>query len=294
MTEKEFEFENTKKISAYPDYKFYTIKKDDEVIGGFNMLVMDNLAHKGSPSAIFDGLVLTSLLSEQETEILMDFALKRSREAGCYKLVIASETTALINLDAIKFQQHGFCFVFNLDNPPVPLTAKSFFDNSNNGVTIVEATAAHIPAILSLYAQPDMDDGDILSTQNANRLYNKIEQYPNYKLYIAKFNEKTVGTFALLIKDNLNEGKLSCIVEDVVVSPDSQGRGIGKIMMNYAISQAKHLSCDKLTLSSNVKRSTAHSFYRALGFEQRGISFLVKAEQQLEETLHRIGYATSS
>jgi GNAT superfamily N-acetyltransferase len=58
----------------------------------------------------------------------------------------------------------------------------------------------------------------------------------------------------------------SAIIEDVVVDPIFQGRGIGKMMMKYALDLASQEGCFKAVLSSNLKRHRSHAFYESLGF----------------------------
>lgn len=133
-----------------------------------------------------------------------------------------------------------------------------------------------LPEILRLYAQPEIDDGRVLSLQNAESIFERITNYPDYTLYVADSNGVIVGTFALLIMDNLGHlGAPSAIIEDVAVDPDHQGWGIGKSMMAHALDVAAQKGCYKAMLSSNLKRVSAHHFYESLGFEKHGYSFLV-------------------
>lgn len=98
--------------------------------------------------------------------------------------------------------------------------------------------------------------------------------YPNYALYVAVQGAEVVGTFALLIMDNLgHRGAPSAMVEDVAVDPGVQGQGIGKAMMRHAMALAAATGCYKLALSSNLKRDKAHAFYDSLDFERHGYSF---------------------
>ena len=91
------------------------------------------------------------------------------------------------------------------------------------------ATREDIPAVLRLYAQPDLDDGKELSLSEAERLFKRISEYPDYKIHVAFSGTQLVGTFALLIMDNLaHMGAPSAIIEDVAVDPEWQGRGSGK------------------------------------------------------------------
>jgi GNAT superfamily N-acetyltransferase len=143
-------------------------------------------------------------------------------------------------------------------------------------VTIHEATRQDLTGILEIYAQPDLDNGQILPLAEAERIFEKISSYPWYRVYVARQAERIVGTFALLIMDNLaHMGAPSGIVEDIAVAPAWQGRGIGKQMMRYAMMKCQEAGCYKLALSSNRKRVAAHEFYRELGFEQHGYSFIV-------------------
>lgn len=89
-----------------------------------------------------------------------------------------------------------------------------------------------------------------------------------------------IGSFALLIIDNLGHlGAPTAIVEDVVVAPSSQNRGIGKKMMQEALSYAESADCYKVTLSANCKREIAHKFCESLGFEKQGFSFKIPIPQ---------------
>jgi GNAT superfamily N-acetyltransferase len=88
-----------------------------------------------------------------------------------------------------------------------------------------------------------------------------------------------VGTFALLIMDNLAHlGAPSAIIEDVAVDPDWQGHGVGKAMMEHALTICRERGCYKAALSSNLRRKRAHAFYDALGFERHGYSFRVSMQ----------------
>jgi GNAT superfamily N-acetyltransferase len=149
----------------------------------------------------------------------------------------------------------------------------------NHDILIREAQKDDLPFVLDLYAQPDMDKGQVLSVQKAQEIFELFSHYPNYRLFVAVTKnqpEVILGTFALLIMNNLaHMGSSSAIVEDVVVSKNHQGQGIGQMMMFHAMELARKAQCYKLILSSNHKRQRAHDFYRKLGFSEHGLSFHV-------------------
>ena len=150
-------------------------------------------------------------------------------------------------------------------------------ESMSMGLQVRQATAADLPSVLALYAQPAMDNGHVLTIAQAEQLFAQFSHYPNYRLFVACANDAIVGTFALLVMHNLaHQGTPSAIVEDVVVSQDHQSQGIGRDMMHHAMALAREAGCYKLVLSSNQKRERAHAFYESLGFQRHGFSFSIE------------------
>jgi GNAT superfamily N-acetyltransferase len=146
-------------------------------------------------------------------------------------------------------------------------------------VEIRPAEREDLTAILALYADLETD-GKVLDLPAAESILERMQRYPNYTVYVAVAEGQIVGTFELLIMDNLaHMGAPSGIVEDVVVHPAWRGRGIGKQMMLFAMEQCRQARCYKLALSSNLKREAAHKFYAALGFQKHGYSFVVSLSE---------------
>ena len=141
------------------------------------------------------------------------------------------------------------------------------------------AESEDLDDVLALYAQPEFDDGEVLPVEEAARLHAKFARYPDYTLYVAERDGSIVGSFALVIMDNLgHHGAPSAIAEDVVVDPALQGQRIGEKMMRFAMEKCRAKGCYKLMLSSNARRERAHAFYEALGFERHGFSFRIALE----------------
>lgn len=141
---------------------------------------------------------------------------------------------------------------------------------------IRKANTTDLSAILKIYKDSGLDNASI-SLEEAEKILNKMNQYPDYHVFVAILDEELVGTFALLIMENLaHHGTPSAVVEDVGVMSSYQGLGIGKKMMEFAMTYAKEKGCYKLNLSSNMKREKAHQFYESLGFKKHGFSFMIE------------------
>lgn len=146
-------------------------------------------------------------------------------------------------------------------------------------LVIRQAQPADLPAVLALYAQPGLDDGQTLSTEQAEAMLATFARYPSYRLFVACDGAQIVGTYALLVMHNFAHcGAPSAVVEDVVVDAARRSQGIGEAMMRHAMDLAAEAGCYKLALSSNVIRERAHAFYESIGFERHGYSFVVRPQ----------------
>ncbi|HQF56028.1 MAG TPA: GNAT family N-acetyltransferase [Fibrobacteria bacterium] len=103
-----------RRMAAYPDYGVRVAELDDGVVGCYALLVMDNLAHLGAPSAIVEDVVVDASCRGQGIgRAMMHDAMCVAREKGCYKLVLNSN---LRRLDAhrfyegLGFERHGVSF----------------------------------------------------------------------------------------------------------------------------------------------------------------------------------------
>ncbi len=146
---------------------------------------------------------------------------------------------------------------------------------SVNQIQIREAGAGDLPVLLALYRQLVNDDTHAISLEQAEKLFLRIGNYPDYRIYLAERETgQVVGTFALLVMDSLGHmGTPAAILEDVVVSEAYRGSGIGQQMMAFATKTAREKGCNKFFFSSGIHRSDAHQFYENLGFKQHGYSY---------------------
>ncbi len=144
---------------------------------------------------------------------------------------------------------------------------------------IREATADDLPAITHLIRLLDGTDR-ALPPDRALAAFQEIQQQPNHHLFVAEIEGEIVGTYALVFVQQLSHGgRCSAIVEDVVVHQDTQGEGIGRVLMGHASEQARARGCYKIVLSSGYARQHAHQFYRRLGFQEHGFSFLLPLDR---------------
>ena len=81
------------------------------------------------------------------------------------------------------------------------------------------------------------------------------------KVYFALHNNKVVGTSSLM-KVNEDEYELA----KMAVNDAAQGLGIGKLLLEHCLHEAKLLCAKKVSLFSNTKLETAIALYKKYGF----------------------------
>jgi len=146
-------------------------------------------------------------------------------------------------------------------------------------ISIRQAIPADVKHLLRLYQSAEIESESPFTVDEGQAHFEVFERYPNYRVFVAVLNEQIVGTYELLVMDNLaKRGRKSGVVEDVAVSPLHQGHGIGRKMMTHAMAMCREAGCYKLVLSSGLKRTRAHDFYDSVGFERHGFSFRVELD----------------
>ena len=141
---------------------------------------------------------------------------------------------------------------------------------------IREAAETDLPSILSLYGQPDFDNGVMADIESARDFLATIARYPDYRVYVAEIEGERIAVYSLLIMNKLaHKCTPSAILEDIVVATSRQRQGVGKALVAHAMNMARSKGCYKLVLSSNARRTDAHRFYDQLGFQRHGVSFHV-------------------
>ncbi len=104
-----------------------------------------------------------------------------------------------------------------------------------------------------------------LSNEKARAILKKITANPNTVIFVAVLDNKVVGSTVLIIEQKfIHDGGLVGHIEDVVVSKEHEGKGIGFKIMQTILEYAKNQGCYKTILDCDDK---VRPFYERLGFK---------------------------
>jgi len=90
---------------------------------------------------------------------------------------------------------------------------------------------------------------------------------PLFELYLLEITGEIVGMASLHYMETL--AKKSAWVEDVVIHPKHQGKGLGKKVMKHLVECAKKKGLKHIDLTSSPHRIVANKLYQKLKFKPR-------------------------
>jgi ribosomal protein S18 acetylase RimI-like enzyme len=110
------------------------------------------------------------------------------------------------------------------------------------------------------------------------RAFEVLERDPNIQLVVAQDSEGVVvGCLQLCILPGLSsQGASRALIEDVRVAAHCRSRGIGELLVQWAISEARAKGCKLVELLTHHTRVDAQRFYKRLGFQASHVGMTVR------------------
>jgi ribosomal protein S18 acetylase RimI-like enzyme len=91
-------------------------------------------------------------------------------------------------------------------------------------------------------------------------------------IFVAKKNEKTIGMVILLYTASTALGERVALLEDMVVSPNERGLGIGSMLLDHAVKYATEEGCKRITLLTDKTNIGAQKFYKQHEFNRSSMT----------------------
>jgi ribosomal protein S18 acetylase RimI-like enzyme len=98
----------------------------------------------------------------------------------------------------------------------------------------------------------------------------------NATLLVAKINNKVVGMLTMQLLISTAMGGSVGLIEDMIVTDEYRGCGVGKTLMNALIEEANHLGYQRLSLGADVRNTPALKFYKPFGFEMSHMGLMYR------------------
>ena len=128
-----------------------------------------------------------------------------------------------------------------------------------------------------LYSELNPDDPALPLEEFAKKM-RAILKNDSLQIFVLEAEGKIVATCYLNVIDNLTRNLAPyAVIENVVTNSKFRGRGFGKKIVKFALSEAWKLGCYKVMLLTGSKKVSTLKFYENCGFS-KGVktAFLAK------------------
>jgi GNAT superfamily N-acetyltransferase len=134
------------------------------------------------------------------------------------------------------------------------------------------AAAGNVPSIVDLLAadQPGATRDGVTNDEGLRPYldaFDVIDADPAHLRLVATDGAQVLATMQLSLLPGLaRRGALRAQIEAVRVRHDYRSRGLGAVLLEWAIEEARRRNCALVQLTTDKSRADAHRFYERLGF----------------------------
>jgi GNAT superfamily N-acetyltransferase len=138
------------------------------------------------------------------------------------------------------------------------------------------AEPADLAGLLALYALLNPDDPP-LDHDIAQFTLAQIRHTPGMTLFVLEHEATLAATCTLIVIPNLTRGaRPYALIENVVTDATHRTKGLGRTIIQAAITAAWAAGCYKIMLMTGSKRPETLRFYANLGFAQNKTGFQMR------------------
>jgi len=139
---------------------------------------------------------------------------------------------------------------------------------------IREARRDELSQIVTLYNLMWMDSVNPIDLKVAQNVFDQMQLNRQW-MFVVEMDDRVVASFMMLIADS-NEPE--CVLDNVVVHPRYQRKGIGRMIVMFVAEHSKNRGCRRIVGSIREKHELSSAFWESMGFERRPGGFFKNIE----------------
>ncbi len=145
------------------------------------------------------------------------------------------------------------------------------------GMRIRKATRSDLPAIRRLLAQlvDAMDDTECVDIKITLKTCQRLLNDTRSHFLVATVRETPIGFIHFTIRQTVLHRSPSAMIDELVVTKEYRGKGVGKQLVLATIERCKRLGCCEVEVSTEQTNVKARKFYNKCGFDKTEILFEV-------------------
>jgi GNAT superfamily N-acetyltransferase len=125
--------------------------------------------------------------------------------------------------------------------------------------------------VIELYDTLDVKDG--MEEHLDQEKFEDILDDPKISVLVAELKNSIVGYLTINFNKSLLDIGSTAIIDELMVTKEHRGKGVGTLLVNYAIEISQHMGCSEIGVGTEYTNSQAREFYKRQGFKEIGVIF---------------------
>ena len=125
--------------------------------------------------------------------------------------------------------------------------------------------------VKELFDTLEIKDG--MDEDLAQEKFEDMLSEPKVMVIVAEVNDKVIGYLTLNFNRSLLDAGDTAIIDELVVTEKERSKGVGRLLVDYAIEISKHSGCSDVGVGTEFGNMTAQKFYDKCGFKALGLIF---------------------
>jgi ribosomal protein S18 acetylase RimI-like enzyme len=144
-----------------------------------------------------------------------------------------------------------------------------------NDIVIRKAKKSDLPAIKRLLTEliNAMDDTECIAMRVAPGIWEHLLRDARSHFLVATAGGTAVGLIHFTTRQTVLHRSPSGMIDELIVTNEYQGKGIGRQLVLAAIERCRQLGCCEVEVSTEQTNLKARKFYRKCGFDKTEILF---------------------
>jgi len=146
-----------------------------------------------------------------------------------------------------------------------------------NNILIRKARGSDFQAIRKLLAEliGAMEDTECIDIRIALKTWEHLLKDARSHFLVAATKGTPVGFIHFTVRQTVLHRSPSALIDELVVTKEYQGKGIGKRLVLATIQKCKQLRCCEVEVSTEKTNVKARKFYKKCGFNKKEMLFEV-------------------
>ncbi len=104
------------------------------------------------------------------------------------------------------------------------------------------------------------------------------QQDQHSEVFIAKSGAQVIALMSLIYFYYFPLQKPLCRITAIVVDENIRNNGVGKMLIDFALSQAKENACAQLEVTTSLARKATQAYYERIGFKKASYRYYLEID----------------